>query len=814
MSHARPDRHKLELLAPAGNWDCARAAVANGADAIYFGLPRFNARIRADNFAEQDLPELMDYLHRHGVRGLVTFNTLIFTDELPAARDQLLRIRDAGVDAIIVQDLGLARMARALTPDLKLHASTQMTITSPEALAFVDRHFRLDRAVIARENSLREIRLFHADEPGAVPLETFVHGALCVAYSGQCLTSESLGQRSANRGECAQACRMTYDLICDGEPVDLGDRRYLLSPQDLAGIDQIPALIEAGVTSFKIEGRLKSPEYVAAVTRVYRRALDSQHYRATPRDRYELEMTFSRGLSPGWLEGSDNQTLVHARFGKKRGAFVGKIEAVGPDWVEVTSATPMRNGDGVVFDTGVDTDREQGGRVFEIRGKRLFFQRGKLDTRRIAPGDRMWKTDDPHLNAELRQSWKTENRQTIARKPLRWTVRGRAGARLHLRDLGSGIVIASEKSLEPAEKRPLTAALLTQQLGRLGETDFALESLEVELEGNVILPVSELNRMRRRMIEQLMTLPPEEKPRAAPLATLAELMPSRAETGTAESVLRVLCRTLPQIEAALAAGVSRIYADFEDLRRYADAVQLVRQTGGAEIFLATPRIQKAGELGLFKSVERAEPDGVLVRNLGGVDYFQKSPLKIVGDFSLNVANPISAAFFMEQGFEQLTISYDLSISQVLDLLAAASPDWFELTLHQHMPMFHMEHCVFCAFLSQGRDFRDCGRPCDRHAVELRDRVGQRHILSADTGCRNTLYNGRAQSGARYLSDLTGSGLRSYRVELLRETRAEAEKTIGIYQGLLAGRVDGPALWEMLRVESRLGITQGTLVDTA
>jgi putative protease len=809
-----PASPKLELLAPAGNWDCARAAVANGADAIYFGLPRFNARIRADNFSEQDLPELMDYLHRHGVRGLVTFNTLIFTNELEAARDQLLRIRDAGVDAIIVQDLGLARLSRALTPDLKLHASTQMTITSPEALAFVDRHFHLDRAVIARENSVREIRLFHAEEPGAVPLETFVHGALCVAYSGQCLTSESLGQRSANRGECAQACRMTYELICDGAPVDLGDRRYLLSPQDLAGIDQIPVLIEAGVTSFKIEGRLKSPEYVAAVTRVYRRALDAQHYRATPRDRYELEMAFSRGLSSGWLEGNDNQSLVHARFGKKRGAYVGKIEAVGPDWVEVTSGVPMKNGDGVVFDTGGDTDREQGGRIFEIRGKRLFFQRGKLDTRRIAPGDRVWKTDDPQLNAELRQSWKTENRAALVRKALTWEVVGRPGEALRLRDVASGIEIESSTPLATAEKRPLTPEFLTQQLGRLGDTEFELASLSVKLDGDAILPVSELNRMRRELVERLQANMPVEKPRAPATATLAELMPVRDDPSMTSPLLRVLCRTLPQIEAALAAGITRLYADFEDLRRYSEAVQLVRQTGGAEIFLATPRIQKAGELGLFKIVERAEPDGVLVRNLGGVGYFQQTSLKTVADFSLNIANPISAAFFKEQGFEQLTISYDLNIAQVLDLLAAASPDWFELTLHQHMPMFHMEHCVFCAFLSKGKDFRDCGRPCDRHEVHLRDRVGQLHILSADTGCRNTLFNGRAQSGARYLSDLTGSGLRSYRVELMRESRAEAEKTIGIYQDLLAGRVDGLALWEMLRVESRLGVTEGTLVEIA
>jgi len=236
--------------------ECARAAVANGADAIYFGLPRFNARLRADNFTEEQLPELMEFLHEHGVRGFVTMNTLIFTGELPDAERQLRLLEAAGVDAIIVQDVGLAVLARRVAPRLEIHASTQMTITSPESLAMMSQ-LGLDRAVLARECSLRELERFR-EQP--VPLEVFVHGALCVAYSGQCLTSESLGQRSANRGECAQACRMPYQLMVDGELRDLGDRRYLLSPQDLAAVEEVPRLIELGVASFKIEGRLKSPE--------------------------------------------------------------------------------------------------------------------------------------------------------------------------------------------------------------------------------------------------------------------------------------------------------------------------------------------------------------------------------------------------------------------------------------------------------------------------------------------------------------------------------------------------------------------------
>src|SRR6266404_4194085 len=318
-----------ELLAPAGDWDCVRAAVENGADAIYFGLEKFNARMRAHNFTETDLPKLMEFLHRRGVKGYVTFNTLIFENEIVQAEACLRAIITAGVDAAIVQDVGICRLIRALSPDFPIHVSTQMTVTSAAGIEFASQ-LGCNLVVLARECSLKEIEkmrsanhgsnpesheapnsadgvrpssgaatlmsqkalinssvlippdLVMADAPripsehlsSALPLEVFVHGALCVAYSGQCLTSEALGGRSANRGECAQACRMPYDLIADGKQVQLGDRKYLLSPQDLAGLEVLPDLVRAGVSSLKIEGRLKSPEYVANITRIYRAALD------------------------------------------------------------------------------------------------------------------------------------------------------------------------------------------------------------------------------------------------------------------------------------------------------------------------------------------------------------------------------------------------------------------------------------------------------------------------------------------------------------------------------------------------------------
>jgi putative protease len=827
---------KPELLAPAGDWECARAAVANGADAVYFGLPAFNARMRAANFTADELPRLMEFLHAHGVKGYAAFNVLIFTDELAAAAQQLLLLRRAGVDAAIVQDLGLAALARELAPDFPLHASTQMTLTSPEGLAFA-RRIGITRAVLARELSLRELAKFHSSPGAEMPLEVFVHGALCVAYSGQCLTSEALGRRSANRGECAQACRLPYELIVDGLKRDLGDRRYLLSPQDLAAVDEIPELIRLGVMSFKIEGRLKTPEYVAAVTQVYRRAIDQawekQAAPVSPEDRYKLEMAFSRGLFSGWMHGVNHQRLVHARYGKKRGAFIGAVTALGRDFLEVRPQVPVRPGDGLVIDTGGDTDQEQGGRVYQATPQRdgivrFAFEHGKLNFQAIKAGDRLWKTDDPQLNRELRKSWAGELPKP--KRPLDLVVAGRTGEplRLEAKCPGASASVQSLMPLQAAEKRPLTTESLRGQLGRLGETGFELAALDNRLEDPVIVPVSELNRLRRELVEKLEaaiaqitpSASAENEPRGNPNALrdrLAALEIARAtHPRLGPPLLTVLCRSLEQIEAALRLGVSELYADFEDIRRYQDAVDLVRghdrrdAVAPAQILLATPRIQKAGEQGFFKLIENARPDGVLIRNLGALDYFKASTLRRVGDFSLNVANPLAAELLMAEKIERLTVSCDLNAEQVLDLLRAAPPGWFEITLHQHIPMFHMEHCVFAAFLSDGTDHTNCGRPCDRHRVELRDRVGLSHPLKADVGCRNTLFQAQAQSGAAFFDAFRAMNPAAFRVELLLEDGAETDRIVRAYQRLLADTSTGPMIIRELNLRSQLGVTTGTL----
>ena len=318
------------------------------------------------------------------------------------------------------------------------------------------------------------------------------------------------------------------------------------------------------------------------------------------------------------------------------------------------------------------------------------------------------------------------------------------------------------------------------------------------------------------MVSQLAAATPATTTPPATTTTYHSLLPATAPTTPpGPPVLSVLCRTIAQLTAALDCGVSTIYCDFENPRHYHNAVSIfrtARPSPHATIFLATPRILKPGETAILKLITNTNPDGLLLRNLGALNYYKhRSDLKKIGDFSLNVANPITAQLLLTNAsLDLLTISYDLNIDQVLDLIQAAPPAWFELTLHQHMPLFHMEHCVFCAFLSTGTTAKDCGRPCDQHLVQLRDRVGQLHRLHADVGCRNTLFNGIAQTGASFFASLHAAGLTRFRVELLDEDPATATTIIQTYQQLLAGTTDAPSLLVKVQALAKLGVTEGTL----
>lgn len=838
MSYDRPD--KPELLAPAGDWEALRAAVANGADAVYFGLSNFNARYRAANFSLTELPQVMDYLHRHNVRGFVTFNTLIFSDELPEAVSFIQAIVQAGVDAVIVQDLGVARLIHLMCPELPVHGSTQMTLTEPRAIEMV-RELGVQRVVLARELSMDHIEKITSATD--MPVEVFIHGALCVSYSGQCLTSESLGGRSANRGQCAQACRLPYELIVDGEPRDLGDKAYLLSPSDLAAHELILPLVQKGVVSFKIEGRLKSAHYVAMATQTYREAIDKaandQHFVITKQQSQDLSQSFSRGFTHGFLSGVNHQELVKGRFPKSRGVKAGIVVGYTDCGLVVEPADGQMNilkpGDGIVFDEGHPEQDEQGGRLFEVNTinsksarprLELVMGRGDINLQAVSIGSMVWRTDDPQLRKRLEQSYKRE--RVVSRLSLSMIVNAEAGEPLEIAVTdpdGNQVSLTTEQPLSMAIKHPLSEETLREQLGRLGDTPFELGKLTYRCQGpGVMAPKSVLNDLRRKAIEALVEKREARRhtlvnaPHALERVRMqAGQVSRRAAPGPR---MYVMARTLEQVHAITSwrpegelapMRPEMVYCDFEDVRQYKEAVAIAR-AAQMPIGIATTRIILPGEEGFLKLIAEAEPDAVLARNLASLSYYrEKYPdLTLLGDYALNAANEVTSTYYAELGLQRIVPSYDLNWKQLEAMIGRINPALFEMVVHQHMPMFHMEHCVFSAVLSNGKDYRDCGRPCEKHNVDLKDRAGSAHALIADVGCRNTVFNAMAQSAAECIPQMLRMGLRHFRVELLRHSEDEVAPLLENYGRVLLGMDDGRTTWRQLRVLNQLGVTRGTL----
>ena len=825
----------VELLSPAGDIECAHAAIENGADAIYFGLDcGFNARHRATNFGLGDLTEIGHLLRSRGVRGYVTMNTLVFPDEMSPLVDVVKEIALAGIDAVLVQDFGVARLVRAVCPDLEIHASTQMSLTSAETIEVAEK-LGLARVVLARELSVFEIQAIASATE--MPLEVFIHGALCVAYSGQCLTSESLGGRSANRGQCAQACRLPYELICDGEERDLDDVRYLLSPQDLAGYAAINDLVEAGVKSLKIEGRLKTPEYVANITSHYRKALnqacDNHPVEVTAEAKREMELSFSRGFSSGWLEGNDHKRLVPGQHSAKRGIELGRVRCVDGQRLQVRLAAPVALGDGLsIGSKSIDgKESQQGGRIYSLHnvdGDKtsdanesqvawIGFGWGEIDWQVVQPGDRVFKNDDPRLNRRLRKTFTSDD--PVRRQSLRMEVQAIVGQPLALAaSLQNGLKVEhiGDVSLDEARKHPIDMAVLREKLGRLGGTSFVLGELEATIQGQPMVPMAMLNQMRREVVEKLNRLvqnAPQRDVVAARgrelLAPILEPKLNSDEANDGDFKSAILCRDLGQLRVVCELGVDLAYADFHDVRQYKEAASICR-SNDVPFGLASVRMQKPGEMGLLRVLERHSPDLILARNLAALQHFQECGIETIADFSLNVSNHRSAEWIRSLGASRVTASYDLNRDELVGLIDSVPSGWIETVIHQHMPMFHMEHCVYCSVLSPGTNKTNCGRPCDTHLVALRDRVGAEHTLQADVACRNTLYNATPQSGAELVSDLLQRGVRWYRIELLEEESSQVRQIVDLYGKLLKRQITGQEVWKDLRAANRVGVTRGTL----
>ncbi|MBT6144558.1 MAG: U32 family peptidase, partial [Gemmatimonadetes bacterium] len=692
-----------EVMSPAGHWPELTAAVEAGADAVYFGLRHFTARAKV-GFTVDELPDVMSTLHKRGVRGYVTFNTLIFDHELNAAAHALAAIAEAGADAIIVQDPAVGRLATRIAPQLELHGSTQMSVTSVEGVALA-MTWGMQRLVLARELSLEEIRRIAARTH--CELEMFVHGALCVSYSGQCFSSEAWGGRSANRGQCAQACRLPYDLFVDDTPESLGDARYLLSPGDLYALQQIPEIIDIGLSALKIEGRYKGPAYVALTTRAYRQAVDDAWDRRPlqiePLEQLHLQQVYSRGLEPHFLTGTNHQTVVDGRAPGHRGVRVGTVVQVHPDCIAVRpndtgKTAPLKTGDGLVFDAGgrhAADLQEEGGRIFRIetsgRDLLLTFGRDALNMHRIAAGDWVWRTHDPDVDRAARPF--TQAQTPVSRLPVSARVRARIGAPLEIDWFlcarpAVTVTTCSTQPLERAHKHAPTVGFLRQQLGRLGGSSFELRDVELAMEHDPFVPASLLAPLRREAVQALSALlqqvPPRagEAPDTALQQALAGVEPSAAGPST-EVSLHLLVRSGEQLATALELRPASITLDYLDLYGLTPAVEQVR-SAGIPVRVASPRVLKPGEEGITRFLVRLGCP-LLIRSGGLLQSLRcetlGTPVPLTGDFSLNAANVLTADALLRLGLDRITPTHDLNGAQITALATAVGARHLEVTAY-------------------------------------------------------------------------------------------------------------------------------------
>ncbi|MBO6076766.1 MAG: U32 family peptidase [Fibrobacter sp.] len=835
-----------ELLLPVGTREMLEAAVNNGADAVYFGVPHWNARGRTEDFSFDDVRDMIRYARIHGVRTFLAMNVLVFERELQELPEFLEKIISLEPDAFIIQDIGLARLIRAICPNQEIHASTQMTLASAEGVNLV-KSIGFNRAVLARELSVKEIAAIKAATD--LELEVFIHGALCVSYSGQCLTSENFGGRSANRGQCAQSCRLPYRIFVDGKEFRDTDAQYLFSTRDLCALPKLPELEEIGVNSLKVEGRLKSPEYVAAVSRAYRKALN--RIPLDTKDMEPLEVLFSRGLNTGWLDGDNHQELVNGTFSNHHGMFLGQVVKIDRGQVIIgldsaisdagENATYPQPGDGILFENaalGVSIgSRLYAAQVTHLphakRGdpKLLKLEFGReFDTRQIAVGMQVYRNDSPALERELRKTF--TDREQLVRLPIHMTLSGKIGGPLKLSVYDTpknAVEVEAEFTLEEARNKGNDADkalrdLAQKELSALSSTAYQLKHLDIQVDRGAFIPRKILRTLRQAAIEKLdkkrtewkVLNPSAEAGRTFLNETRVKFKSAAAPTSgttfaSARPIISVLVRNPDQIAALEGLAIENVIMDFDWGVKYDTPLEQIRELG-FKAGMATLRIHKPGESHYLKNILRLCPDFALVRNLGALSILKESGIPLTGDYSLNAANSASYDWLLSQGLSTLHPSWDLNSTQLFDLLENIDGQRLELTLHQYMPAFHSEYCAFARALTTGRRFPECDKICTKHKVEILDHKGERHFLQSDAECRNTLFVGKPQSALKLLPRLRTAGVNHFRLEMLTEDAETVRRKVLIYTQAIQGKISIEDAIREAGIQEKYGLSEGQLFN--
>ncbi len=773
-----------ELLAPAGTLDAVRAAVANGANAVYLGASLYNARDEGAQLSLDELAQACALAHSRGVRVYLTFNVLIKPQELADALTYLGECVDRGIDAAIVQDLGVVRLIQRVYPQLEVHGSTQMTVHDVSG-ARVMQTLGVERVVLARENTLDDIRAIRAAVPD-LGLETFIHGALCISYSGQCFMSGMISERSANRGSCAQSCRKDYTLTDETSNTTL-DTGFLISAKDLAAHDHLAQLAELGVGCLKVEGRKKKPEYVATVTHAYRTWLDRiarGEVAPPPTDEVEpLVQIFSRGNTGGMYGGREGRDYITRTQPDNRGLPIGIVIGTERNDILVEVSHPIAVGDGIGFEAPTpDAASTIGGTVSAVRdiSVRKGLHRQALSMRvKVASGWRVVRSSDATLLRSAQDSFASVVvPDKVGRTPVSVRVFGHAGGPLKtVWSFGADeVTIRGETPLAPASKRALDVAQLREQLGRLGETTFVLSSLDASGLGEALfLPVSELNRIRQSAVEQLNerlgwihagNVVTRDAHIAAAIADVpASTRASQSVAASSPFALRAIVFDLDDARAAADGGATDIVLD-PFLRHPAPPrarVLALRDELAARditLRLRTPTIVRPDErakldkwLALGLPLLSGHTGLVAEQGGGGGD--------VVADYATNAFNAHTAGLLFELGAARVTASIELTVQEIGALVAPWRGAGFDVLVYGRPEGMTIEHCVLSAAFN--REPTTCRDLCvQKHTnVSITDPAGYTFAVATDSDCRNRLLHSRPIDASEYLPALWSQGIRGF-----------------------------------------------------
>jgi len=775
-----------ELLAPAGSIAAVHAALANGANAIYLGAEKFNARDDGAQLTLDDLQLACDLAHARGVRIYLTFNVLFKPGELREALLHLGECIDRGIDAAIVQDLGAVRLIQQLYPALEIHGSTQMTVHDATG-ARVLQEMGVDRVVLARENTLADIRAIRAAVP-ELGLESFVHGALCIAYSGQCFMSGMISERSANRGSCAQSCRKDYVLTDVLTGIEL-DRGFLISAKDLGAWEHLAEIAEAGIGCRKIEGRKKKPEYVATVTHGYREFLDrlsEKRWKAPqPAEVQPLVQIFSRGFTGGMYGGRAGRDYITRNQPDNRGAELGHVTGREGRELIISVSSPVGPGDGLGFEHPAGASHGSTG--FTVTHVRTIEQKPKSVIQAMPAAEEVpkgWvvvRSSHAELLETARASYAVLAREgRLARIPVAVVVTGAEGAPLRVRFTAAGEAVRVRSSivLSAAEKRSLDDARLREQLGRLGETPFELATLDSSaLAPGLFLPMSALNDLRQQAVAELMTRRDwatrvVDAGRVARVEAAVSHQPSAGRGGAPAppkpaSNLTAEVWRLEDARLAAEAGANEISLDLF-LRHPTPPVTRVRaliealNARGVMLRLRTPTIVRPEER---KVVDKwlALGTPIVTGHLGLVAELSAAGRDVVADYAVNCFNQHTAAEIFRLGAKRIVMSVELTVEEMAQVAAPWAGQGFEIFVHGRPEGVTIEHCLLsAAFDRKPKTCRDLCVQKHPHTV-LTDPAGYVFPVATDSACRNRLLHSRPVDASEYLPALWRSGFRNYRL---------------------------------------------------